>query len=232
MQSSTGATREASDGVAVGADVQSASPEVLRDLRRQFADQHYLKLPGFLGRGLLDWADSQLAAAEWETRHAPDEIGSEWRMKPNSLSARLDWLMNEPGLLRAFRDITGAQDIAWFVGRVFRMEPSQGQSFNWHDDRGGKDERLLAMSVNLTAQPYAGGVLNLRRKRAPETAVEIPNPGLGDAIVFRVADELEHCVTPVTGEIPRLTFTGWYRTGPGYYSRLRQFGDGAGRDSG
>jgi 2-oxoglutarate-Fe(II)-dependent oxygenase superfamily protein len=204
--------------------LRSAPPAVLEDLRGDFSRQYYVSVPGFVEGRLLEWTFSELAAAEFEVHEHPGDVGAEWQMKPNALYARLNWLMNAPELVRVVRDVTGLEEIGWFSGRIHRLDPASGHSFTWHDDRGHGEDRLLAVSVNLTERPYAGGVLSIRRKRAPDTVAEVPKNALGGAVLFRVADELEHCVTPVTGEVPRLTFTGWFRPGPAYYSLLRGIG--------
>ena len=218
--------RPAPSGLAVGDSLRTASPEERLALREQFESQHYVKLRGFFAGRLLDWITSELALAEFVTRET--EGGTEWLMKPNALAARLDWLMNTPQLLQTVREITGAHDIGLFAGRVYRIDPSSGQLLPWHHDR--LHERRLALSVNLTPRPYEGGVLKIRKTRAPDAVADVENEGLGDAVLFRVADGLEHCVTPVSGDVSRLAFAGWFRAGPDYYSALARFMAGAGED--
>ena len=202
----------------MGDRLQSASPEALQDLRRQFGAQHYIKLPSFFDLALVEGVASEIATAEFEGRTS-EGVGSEWLMKPNALGAKLNWQLNAPELIRTIRHVTDCADIGVFGGRVYRIDPASGQSFSWHDDRQF-EERRLAISVNLGTQPHSGGVLRIREKRAPETFTEVPNSGPGDAVVFRVADDLEHCVTPVEGAVPRLAFSGWFKAGASYYSSL------------
>jgi 2OG-Fe(II) oxygenase superfamily len=206
----------------VGARLRSASPRSIEDLRRQFIRTHHVALSGFFSRSLIDAIAPQAAVAEFEMRNA-QHVGSEWVMKPNALRATLNWLMNADDLIRIVRRITGCADIGFFAGRIFRLDPASGQSFHWHDDRQ-PETRRVAISVNLGTRPHAGGALRIREKDAPETAVEVHNHGAGDAVLFRVADHVEHCVTPVEGTVPRLAFSGWFAAGPSYFASLREHG--------
>ena len=210
------------DSEVPGGSLRSASADDLAALRQHFAHQHLLRIPNFVDGKLLAWTLSELESAEFESRSSKG-VGTEWSMTTNALAARLIWLMNSPELLRAVKDLTGDEDIGLFIGRVYRMEPSSGESFDWHDDRGS-EERRIAVSVNLSTRPFSGGTLKLREKRDPESTVEVTNTGLGDAVLFQIAKELEHCVMPVVGDVPRVSFTGWYQVGPSYFSEVkRQF---------
>ena len=193
-------------------------PDSVEDLRRQFDEQHHVRLVGLFDASLMARITSELAVAEFETRTSVG-VGSEWFMRPNALAAELSWLLNTPEVLTAVREITGSDGIDYFGGRVYRLEPATGQALSWHDDRQFEDRRL-AISVNLGTVPHTGGVLRIREKQAPETIYEAPNVGAGDAILFRVADEVEHSVTPVDGTAPRIAFSGWFRTGRNYYDAL------------
>ena len=204
---------------AVAAALASASAERLGELRDRFRREHHLKIPGFVDAELADRISAQLAAAEFEVRTSAG-VGTEWLMKPNALAATLNWVVNAPDVLRNVRHVAECPEIAYFSGRVYRMDPASGQSFGWHDDRHAKDRRL-ALSVNLGDEPYAGGVLQLREKTRPDAIVSVPNVARGDAVLFRVADELEHRVTPVEGTVPKLAFTGWFKPGEPYHAALR-----------
>jgi hypothetical protein len=76
------------------------------------------------------------------------------------------------------------------------------------------------MSVNLGAQRYNGGLFQLRERRSPEILCEVANTGPGDAILFRIANQLVHQVTAVEGTIPKTAFAGWFRSEPEFRSLL------------
>jgi hypothetical protein len=62
------------------------------------------------------------------------------------------------------------------------------------------------------------------REDSGDVREEVPNPGLGDAIVFRVAEHLQHRLTPVVGKAPRTAVAGWFCSQPKYISVHRILG--------
>jgi hypothetical protein len=105
--------------------------------------------------------------------------------------------------------ITGCRRISNFVGRIYRLNPTNGDHIVWHGDVS--NHRLLAFSLNLTPQMYSGGALQIRNRGSKEILHEVRNTGLGDALLFRVANNLEHRVLPVEGNVPRTAMAGWFR---------------------
>ena len=69
---------------------------------------------------------------------------------------------------------------------------------------------MIGMSINLSADGYDGGTFEIRRFGSETLIASLPNVGLGDAILFRIADGLEHQVTAVRGAIPKTAFAGWF----------------------
>jgi hypothetical protein len=72
---------------------------------------------------------------------------------------------------------------------------------------------MVAMSINLSAKPYSGGVLEIRTRESGKVLHRTANTGPGDAILFRVAPGLQHRVTAVEGEVPRTAYAGWFIAG-------------------
>src|SRR5262249_58599579 len=81
-----------------------------------------------------------------------------------------------------------------------------------HDDRC--EGRLVGMSANLSTEIYSGGVFQLRDSRTEQLLCEMPNTGLGDAILFRIASPLQHRITEAEGAVPKTAFSGWFRSKP------------------
>ena len=48
------------------------------------------------------------------------------------------------------------------------------------------------MSVNFSTGVYAGGVLRIRDRESGKIVSEVANVGIGDAVIFRLSDRLEH----------------------------------------
>ncbi len=201
--------------------VCSGSAEDLRALRAQFAARHYLKLRGLLGPGLLDFLQTKVQQAEFYER-VHDGIGpnSELCMKSNTPAAALLFLMNDKKLFQIIQDVTQCDPIGCFEGRVYRVDPGQGHHDSWHDDVG--EHRLIGMSINLSSGVYKGGTLQIRDRASGEIVSEAPNAGIGDAVIFRLSDRLQHRITDVEGTASKTAFAGWFSSQPNFLSRLRE----------
>jgi hypothetical protein len=201
--------------------VCSGSAEDLGALRAQFAAQHYLKLPGLLAPGLLDFLQSKVQHAEFYER-VHDGIGpnSELCMKSNTAAAALLFLMNDKKLFQIIQDVTQCDPIGCFEGRVYRVNPGRGHHDSWHDDVG--EHRLVGMSINLSRRAYSGGTLQMRDRISGEIVSEVPNAGIGDAVIFRLSDRLQHRITDVEGTTSKTAFAGWFSSQPNFLSILRE----------
>jgi hypothetical protein len=80
---------------------------------------------------------------------------------------------------------------------------------------------MVAMSVKLGSDPYQGGVLQIRDQRHGEIVHEQPPVDPGDAVIFRLGEDLRHQVTAVEGTVPRTAFAGWFKSRPSFLSVLR-----------
>jgi hypothetical protein len=200
--------------VALGATALDVDDATAAAMRAEFRRSHALRLKGFLGPELLEVADRALGAAAFEHR-SYERVGEEDRAADGVLLDALLLALNEGRLLDAVERVTGVGGVGWFNGRVYRFVSKPGHEFEWHDDL--VEERLLALTVNVGARPYRGGLLKIREKDGRREVFEAANVTRGDAVLFRVHPTLEHCVTPVEGDVPRLTFAGWFHPG----SRVR-----------
>lgn len=191
--------------------VSAAPPADLGYLRDTFERDHHVKLPEFLSVGLLDRIRRYIDEGEFSTR-VHKGIGTELSLEQGKSPALLLFLTNDPELFEVVRGITGCDRIGLFNGRIYRMMPGPKHTDSWHDDLDGK--RLIAMSINLSENPYSGGILELRDDDSKEIVARVANTGLGDAVLFRLAPGLKHRVTPVAGRFPRTAYAGWFETGP------------------
>jgi hypothetical protein len=116
-------------------------------------------------------------------------------------------MFHDPALFAVIRAITGCAAIGGFDGRIYRMDAG-AHADAWHDD--ANDRYLVALSLNLTATAFAGGALRLRDRATRTVRADVANTGQGDAIVFRLDPALEHMVSPVTGEVPKVAWAGWF----------------------
>jgi hypothetical protein len=177
-----------------------------------------VRIPAFLTASLVEEVTRGLSEASFRQREH-GEIGVEDCMEPNAILARLLLVANDPSLFAAIQAIAQCGAIGCFDGRVYRLDPASDHRDSWHTDLG--DNRLVAMSVNLSSNPYVGGVLEIRDRRSRRVIHEVANLRAGDALLFKIADGLEHRVTPVEGTVPRTAFAGWFKSRPSFLSVLR-----------
>lgn len=192
----------------------------LDDLRGQFDREHYVRLPALLEPALLRFIQSKIDQAEFYERiHQGIKSNKELCMKQDGAFGALLLFMNDENLFKIIQSITECGRIGCFEGRVYRVIPGEGHHDAWHSDI--LDDRLVGMSINLSTEDYAGGILQIRDRESEEIVSEISNLGSGDAIVFRLAPHLQHRITEVEGKAVKTAFAGWFRAKPNFVSLLK-----------
>lgn len=189
------------------------------EARARFEREGYLKLKGFVDPTLLQLLLAAADSAEFyeRTHHG---IGVELCASPGVLSGTLELACNDPALFAAIDALTGCGPIGCFEGRVYRLAPSAGHYDSWHSDVG--QDRLIAMSINLSREPFEGGLLQIRKADSEEILSEVANPVTGDAVIFRIHPDYRHRVGTVTGRHSRTAWAGWFRSQPDFGELLRQ----------
>jgi hypothetical protein len=196
----------------------AVSPDVnLAELRTQFTQQHYLQFSNFLSPDILAFALKGIQKADFQSRSHSD-LALELCMEENLILHFLMFLVNHKTVFEWMETLTGCQAIGSFVGRVYRMAPGDEHYHVWHNDC--VETRMLAISINLSEQIFAGGLFQLKQAQTDEMLANIANTGLGDIVIFRIADDLKHRVTPVFGTVPKTVFTGWFQQQPCYFKDL------------
>jgi hypothetical protein len=193
----------------------TATPSQSRLAREHFEQHNYLRLPGLIEPGLLRVIQHYLALGKFEKKEYV--VGRELRLSNSPIASIFYILMNDPKLFRLLRQVTGCGPIRYFNGRVYQMHPRQRQTFAWHNDLQLNRWRKIAISINLSDTPYQGGTLQIRDS-SHDKHESVPNPGFGDAIIFRVAKHLEHRVTRVVGKFHKTAYSGWFSSRPRHAS--------------
>ena len=191
----------------------------LQRVRAEFDACHCVLLPGLLETGLARSVVEALERGAF-TEYTHEGIGNELCAQPGTATGVLELLANDPEFFAAVRGVTGCGPIGLFHGRVYRMIPGGGHYDSWHSDQGL--DRLVAMSVNLSQAPYAGGILQIRENESSRILHEVANVGFGDAILFRIGPTLTHRVTGVEGLVPKTAYAGWFRSRPFYRNLVRE----------
>jgi hypothetical protein len=192
---------------------------VFEPLAQHYAHTGYARLPGLLDRELLAAMFSAISACQFRLRDH-DGAGTELCLPSGDRPVRmLDFIVNCHELFRVIERITGCGRIGNFSGRIFQGARELHDYDVWHDDV--REGRLAAMSVNLSERPYEGGALQLR-DRGNGAVVSIDNPVPGDAVIFRIAPDLQHRITAITSAAPRTAFAGWFRSTPDALEQFRR----------
>ncbi len=129
-------------------------------------------------------------------------------MEANFVFSLFKLLLNDKNLFECIHRITNCGPIGYFNPRVYRFNPEAKHFDSWNSAMNG--HRLIAMSINLSQQSYQGGVLQIRDANSGQMIAEMPNIVPGDAIVFRLSDDLDHQVTSVEGQFPTIACAGWF----------------------
>jgi hypothetical protein len=194
----------------------------LEALREDFARHHVIRLPALLSDDILTRIHTRMQTETWEELNHGG-IGRELVLRDRSTLQMLKFLMNAPGFLAIMREVTGCEAMTRFDGRIYRMVVGRDHYDSWHNDIVPSECRLIGLSINLSPQPYSGGVFHLRDSASAELLRVMPNIIAGDAIVFRISDDLEHVVSPVEGPEPKTAFAGWFgSTGGDFFASVKQ----------
>lgn len=185
------------------------SPATISPLQAEFADLHTFQIREFLDPSLLAFLAERLQPEDFQPR-VDDKIATELavRTKTNIGVQGLQLRMNDRNLSTFMEAVTGITPLRHFAGRVYRMAPGPDHYDSWHDDVIGG--RRVGVSINLSPEPYRGGTFRIKRRAGADIIRTLPNLGLGDAIFFRIDEDLLHMVSPVEGTTSKTAFAGWF----------------------
>jgi hypothetical protein len=188
-------------------------------LRCEFDRRHCLLLENFLHPEVVSLLLPMIQTATFRPeRH---DVGSELQMVPNVALRLLSFLTNDLKLFDLVQKITSCSRVGCFSGRVYKLIPDPTHMLDWHNDMKIPG-RLIALSLNLGTAPFRGGILQVRKGRAAPIVSEVANTGFGNAVIFKISSELEHRVTQLQGDVPRITFAGWFWSDPDIRTYWRQ----------
>jgi len=197
----------------------SFTGENLQRLSARFNAEHHIILPQLVEPQLLDLISQRLKATTFRTR-VYKGLGKDLCPDDIRIASSLNFLCNRRQVLDFIEALTGSGHLGCFVGKVYRMIPGQDHYDSWHDDV--IDNRKIALSINLTGQPYSGGVLEIRESRSKRVLSRVGSTGFGDGIIFPIAADLEHRRTTVSGSVPKTAFAGWFKSKPDFFELLQK----------
>ena len=201
-----------------GARLQVSAVQ-LDALRTHFRENDWVRLPGLLDGPLLQRLMGLIQSERFfEVTHEDMSDDSELRLADGAVERALELVHNNRQLFRLIEDVTNCGHIGSFLGRTYRFERGSGHKYRWHTDVA--DSRLVGLSLNLSAQRYEGGTLHIRHSGKPESAQRVDNSILGDAVIFRIAEDREHSVAPIAGIHPKTAYAGWFCARPEFNERI------------
>ncbi len=197
--------------------VRTGDDAALAALAAEFASRGHVRLPGFVTAPFLRQIQADLRTAPFVPK-THRGIGDELVCWDSVSGDKLTFFMNDPRLFGWVQQITGCGHLGSFLGRIYRMAAGASHHDSWHSDIG--DHRLVALSANLSEEPYNGGTLIVREEARPDTEVALPNTGPGDAVMFRLAKGFEHWISDVEPGPPKTAWAGWFRSEPTFLEML------------
>jgi hypothetical protein len=190
------------------------NPDDFTILAGEFAETGVVALPGFLAPPILKHLLGWLEKAQFEVRDEVDKgrVFGTTLFMPNTEPTLflLHFILNRPALFRAVERIAGCPVLGNFLGRLHRTSAQPDQYIDWHDD--AVDGRTLGITINLSAEPYSGGVFQMRDPNR-KLCAEVGRAAPGDAFLFRIGGGWQHRLAPVESG-HRTVGVGWFRTGP------------------
>ncbi|MBI3589989.1 MAG: PqqD family peptide modification chaperone [Candidatus Melainabacteria bacterium] len=187
------------------------------DLLKHFSENHWVKLPKLLDEEILGLIQEKIKIGDFYSKSYKKKIGldsKELRLKDKQAIGLLEFLTNDPKFFELIEKITSSKKIGCFSGRIYRLSPDADTLDAWHDDN--VDNRMIAMSVNLSTEVYEGGSLQIKDFTTDKIIQEVKNTGFGDAVIFRISNYLDHRVTEVKGKAHRTAYAGWFFSEPFY----------------
>jgi 2OG-Fe(II) oxygenase superfamily len=191
-----------------------SDPEDIPRLNAEFAATGCARLPGFLAPPILKHLLIWLEQAQFEERNevGHGEVFGTTLFVPETDRSwfLLQFIMNKPALFDIVCRIGGCPRIGNFIGRLHRTTAASHQHIDWHHD--AVEARTLGICINLSAEEYTGGVLQIRDADRQMRA-EVSRAAAGDAFLFRIDADWQHRLTRVESG-RRTVGVGWFRTEP------------------
>ena len=180
----------------------------LAEARATFARWKALHVTSFFEPELLALVLRLCAGAEF----GPDQPSPGFReveLSPQRAGQLVNLALRRPELPRWLAQVTGCGALRSVEGRIAQTLDRPGDQLLWHDDfQPGTDGRRLAIVIHLSTEAYTGGEFQIRYKTG-ERLLQHRHASVGSAMIFRVANTLEHRVLPLRSGGPRRVFAGW-----------------------
>jgi hypothetical protein len=197
-------------GIGVAGATGSVSAAELSRLRSDFARQNFIRLPGFADARLIAQVQRKLRGGEYQDFYNAEGVDVRETPKDPAAGVFLWLILNDRRLFDFVEAVTGEAPIASLTGGVYRMRPRTKHHLGWHKDLD-LSSRAAAMTINLSTKPVRGGVLQFRTAPGRRRLGEVPYTRAGDAVLFRIGQDLQHRSTAVEGAQPKTIYVCWFQ---------------------
>lgn len=162
--------------------------------------------PSFLAKLLNICNQAQFVA------DAVENLGHREVETPAIAGGALTLALQRSNLLRWIEAATHCGSLRSASGRVVQALPGGRDQLVWHNDMSDM-QRRLAITINLTEQPYEGGTFELRSAKSTALLLQHRHLKLGSVLIFDIGRSLEHRILPLISGGPRRIYTGWFLKG-------------------
>jgi hypothetical protein len=196
----------------------------IQEAQREFTDTNCVFLPQFLTQTVHTRLLKKLEATRFLTKFegkSDAEFGKVLFVPPDEpVIFMFHLLMNNLNLFELIRRITKCSQIGNFSGRIHRSQSGGKHEIDWHGDNA--DFRLVGLTLNLGTERFTGGEFQLREKNSEKILRKIGQTEAGDAFIFRISPDLQHCLTALNAGT-RTVGVGWFRAEPDFKTFAKNY---------
>lgn len=187
---------------ALGCQVIDAADDAMR---AQFRQNRAIELTDFIAPDLLNLVLERTRSANWVYQNLPGYGSRYVEAEPTVVARVFHTVLSNSNFLDWLGDLTGTAVIRRVGGELSETrEAAPDLQLRWHNDRHVPGNRL-AMTINLSDHSSEGGNFILRDVDGTELA-QYKHTKVGAALIFRLSNRLEHCLTPLESGGPRRIF--------------------------
>jgi hypothetical protein len=195
--------------------IKKQETEILEDpsgWHARFAETPAFLFDNIIDPPLLDRLMQQSASACFVDDDV-EHIGTREVESPQLVGGLISLLLSRPALLGWLEKATGLSPIKAVTGRLVQTRANDRDALAWHDDLSD-NARLLAVVINLSDQPYDGGIFELRKVGTDAPFLTHQHQKSGSMMLFAVRPDLQHRVTKLLSGGPRRVYAGWFLSEP------------------
>ncbi len=185
-------------------------PSVTALLHQEYKSQGYLYLKNFFDPFLAEhfqkYFSPENLADFFKAQAGRDYVAIEYKSHPDFIK-EYNYLINQKNYIEFLEAVTGSGPIGQMKGHAYVSDANEKRGYGFHDDNDGN--RYFLVSINITPQKYDGGVFTMRNSKTREVLFQVHNSGSYGALIAPIADNLEHAVSDVTGDVTRFSLLSW-----------------------